>query len=295
VVAPSGPVRDDLLARGCEILRGWGLDVVVGRHVMALDGTFGYLAGADRDRVSDLHAAWLDPSVAGVVCARGGYGAERILDLLDWSALRDAGPKVFAGFSDVTALHEAFALNLGLATLHSPMAAGQVFVTDELTAQLFRCTLFEPESVQVLTSPTAATLVPGRARGVTVGGCLTLLASTIGTPTGRPGVAGGILLLEDVAEAPYRLDRMLTQLLRSRWLDGVAGIVFGSLFGCGPPDRLRELVLDRLGGLGVPMAWDLGFGHCPSSLTVPLGVSATLVADPAAGPPTLTLDSPALR
>ncbi|HET6918312.1 MAG TPA: LD-carboxypeptidase [Jiangellaceae bacterium] len=295
IVAPSGPVREDRLSKGCAILRGWGLDVAVAPHVTAVDDRFRYLAGADRDRAADLHAAWLDPTVAGIVCARGGYGAERILGLLDWAAMGTAGPKVFAGFSDVTALHEAFGLRLGLATLHSPMAAAQVFVSDDLTAELFRRTLFEPESVQTITSPTAETLVSGTARGVTVGGCLSLLASAIGTPTGRQSVAGGILLLEDVAEEPYRLDRMLTHLLRSGWLDGVAGIVFGSLFGCGPADQLRALMLDRLGGLGVPIVWEFGFGHGPSSLTVPLGVLATLAADPDANASTLTLDVPALR
>jgi muramoyltetrapeptide carboxypeptidase len=295
IVAPSGPVREDQLTKGCAILRGWGLDVAVAPHVTAVDDRFPYLAGADRDRASDLQAAWLDSTVAGVVCARGGYGAERILRLLDWTEMRTAGPKVLAGYSDVTALHEAFALRLGLATLHAPMAAAQVFVSDDLTADLFRRTLFDPEAMQTITSPTAEVLAPGTARGVTVGGCLSLLASAIGTPTGRRSVAGGIVLLEDVAEEPYRLDRMLTHLLRSGWLDGVAGIAFGSLFGCGPADLLRALILDRLGGLDVPIVWDLGFGHGPSSLTVPLGVPATLDADSDADTAALTLDVPALR
>ena len=286
-------MREDRLSAGCEIMRRWELDVVVGPHVTAVDDRFPYLAGADVDRASDLQGAWLDPTVAGVVCARGGYGAERILELLDWAAMRDAGPKVFAGYSDVTVLHEAFALRLGLATLHSPMAAAQVFVSDDLTAEHFHRTLFRPDSVQTLRSPTAETLVPGTARGVTVGGCLSLLACAIGTPTGRRNVAGAILLLEDVAEEPYRLDRMLTHLLRSGWLDGVAGIAIGSLFGCGPTGQLQELILDRLGGLGVPIVWELGFGHGRSSLTIPLGVPATLAAG--AGTPTFTLDVPALR
>ncbi len=287
-------MRADRLAEGCVILRGWGLDVVIGPHVTAVDDRLAYLAGDDQRRAADLQSAWLDPTVAGIVCARGGYGAERILELLDWSAMRAAGPKVFAGYSDVTALHEAFALSLGLVTLHSPMAAAQVFLTDDLTADLLRRTLFEPESMQVLTSPTAETLVAGRAHGVTVGGCLSVLASSIGTPTGRRSVTGGILLLEDVAEEPYRLDRMLTHLLRSRWLDGVTGIAIGSLFGCGPADQLRAVMLDRLGGLGVPIVWELGFGHGRSSLTVPLGIPATLDADPETNTATLTLDVPAL-
>jgi muramoyltetrapeptide carboxypeptidase len=290
VVAPGGPVPKDRLDRGCAILRRWGLDVVVAPHVTDVHDRLEYLAGTDPDRAADLQSAWLDPSMTGIFCARGGYGVQRILDLLDWSSMRDTDAKVLAGFSDVTALHEAFATQLGVATLHAPMVAARSFVSDEPTAEHLRRTLFEPESVMTLTSPTAETLLPGRARGVTVGGCVSLLADEIGTPTARSGVDGGLLVLEDLEEELYRLDRIFTQLLRSGWMNGVAGIALGSWVDCEPADRMRDLVLDRFGGLGVPIVWELGFGHCPSTLTVPLGVPATLDADAA----TLTMDVPAL-
>ena len=290
VVAPSGPVPKDRLDKGCAILRRWALEVVVAPHVTDVHDRLEYLAGADLDRAADLQAAWLDPSVAGVLCARGGYGAQRMLDLLDWPAMRSREPKVLAGFSDITVLHEAFAMELGVATLHAPMVAAQSFVSDEPTAEHLRRTLFEPESVMTLTSPTAETLVPGRAQGVTVGGCVSLLAADIGTPTARSGVEGGILVLEDLEEERYRLDRIFTQLLRSGWMDGVAGIALGSWVDCEPADRMRDLVLDRFGGLGVPIVGELGFGHGPSTLTVPLGVPATLDADAT----TLTMDVAAL-
>jgi muramoyltetrapeptide carboxypeptidase len=290
VVAPGGPVPKDRLDRGCAILRRWGLDVVVAPHVTDVHDRLEYLAGTDPDRAADLQSAWLDPSVAGIFCARGGYGVQRILDLLDWSSMRDTDAKVLAGFSDVTALHEAFATQLGVATLHAPMVAARSFVSDEPTAEHLRRTLFEPESVMTLTSPTAETLLPGRSRGVTVGGCVSLLAGEIGTPTARSGVDGGLLVLEDLEEELYRLDRIFTQLLRSGWMNGVAGIALGSWVDCEPADRMRDLVLDRFGVLGVPIVWELGFGHCPSTLTVPLGVPATLDADAA----TLTMDVPAL-
>jgi muramoyltetrapeptide carboxypeptidase len=287
VVSPSGPVLSDRLDAGCAVLRSWGLDVVLGAHVLDVDDRFEYLAGTDADRASDLQQAWLDPALAAVLCARGGYGAHRMVDLLDWPAMAAAPPKVFAGFSDVTALHEAFAVRLAVATLHAPMV-GSLQIRDERSADLLRRTLFSPESALVLTSPTAETLVPGVASGVTVGGCLALLADNLGTPTARAGVDGGILILEDTGEDRYRIDRMLTQLLRSGWLDGVAGIALGSWFEC--QDGVRELMLERLGRLGVPVVWELGFGHGPRSLTVPLGIPATLDADAAA----LTLDVPPL-
>ncbi|AJP04651.1 peptidase U61 [Streptomyces cyaneogriseus subsp. noncyanogenus] len=290
VVAPSGPVPEERLQAGLDVLRGWDLDPVVAPHVLDRHGTFGYLAGADADRAADLERAWCDPSVDAVLCARGGYGAQRIAGLLDWEAMRAAGPKVFVGFSDITALHEAFATRLGLVTLHGPMAAGVDFLKNGRAQEHLRATLFAPETVTTLVSG-GAPLVPGRARGVTLGGCLSLLAAELGTPHARPGARGGLLCLEDVGEEAYRLDRYLTQLLRAGWLDGVRGVLLGSWEGCEPRAGLRPLLADRLGGLGVPVAEEFGFGHCAGALTVPFGVAAELDAD--AG--TLTLAEPALR
>ncbi|MFI8519655.1 LD-carboxypeptidase [Streptomyces sp. NPDC085481] len=290
VVAPSGPIPEDRLQAGLDILRGWDLEPVVAPHLLDTHPTLGYLAGADRARARDLTEAWCDPSVSAVLCARGGYGAQRMVDLLDWTAIRAARPKVLVGYSDVTALHEAFAVRTGLATLHGPMVAAAAFLKDEHTQESLRATLFEPESVRTLASATAGALVPGRARGVTLGGCVSLLAADLGTPHARPSARGGLLLLEDVGEEPYRLDRILTQLLRSGWLDGVAGIGLGSWEECGPYDEVRALLTDRLGTLGVPVVERMGFGHATSAPTVPLGIPGVLDAD--AG--TLTLDVPAL-
>ncbi|MEU7057769.1 LD-carboxypeptidase [Streptomyces sp. NPDC046197] len=290
VVAPSGPVPEERLQAGLDVLRGWDLDPVVGPHVLDRHGTFGYLAGTDADRAADLQSAWCDPAVDAVLCARGGYGAQRVVDLLDWEAMRAAGPKVFVGFSDITALHEAFATRLGLVTLHGPMAAGIDFIKNERAQAHLRATLFAPEQVRTITSGGTA-LVPGRARGVTLGGCVSLLAAELATPHARTGARGGLLLLEDVGEEPYRVDRILTQLLRAGWLDGVAGIALGSWQECGPYDMLRPVFADRLGGLGVPVVEEFGFGHCEGALTLPFGAAAELDAD--AG--TLTLDEPALR
>ncbi|WP_317446273.1 LD-carboxypeptidase [Streptomyces collinus] len=290
VVATSGPVPEERLQAGLDVLRGWDLDPVAGPHVLDRHGEFGYLAGTDADRAADLQNAWCDPSVDAVLCARGGYGAQRMVDLLDWEAMRAAGPKVFVGFSDLTVLHEAFASRLGLATLHGPMAAGIDFVKNERAQTHLRATLFAPETVRTLASGGGA-LVPGRARGVTLGGCLSLLAAELGTPHARASARGGLLCLEDVGEEPYAVDRCLTQLLRAGWLEGVRGVLLGSWERCGPYERLRPLLADRLGALGVPVVEEFGFGHCDGALTVPFGVAAEL--DAAAG--TLTLDEPALR
>ncbi|WP_329173506.1 S66 peptidase family protein [Streptomyces sp. NBC_01477] len=290
VVAPAGPVAPDVLDAGLDVLRGWGLEPVVAPHV--LDGhPCGYLAGADQARADDLRDAWCDPDLAAVICARGGYGTQRMADLLDWDAMQQAAPKVFLGYSDITVLHQAFATRLGVATLHGPMPGTPGFLTDPAGQEHLRRTLFTPEDVQVLHAPAPRALVPGRAAGVVLGGCLSLLASDLGTRSGRPSAAGGILLLEDVGEEAYRLDRFLTQLLRAGWLDGVAGIALGSWEDCGPYDEVRALLLDRLAPLGVPILEDLGFGHCDAAVTIPLGLPATLDTTTA----TLTLHTPALH
>jgi muramoyltetrapeptide carboxypeptidase len=187
-------------------------------------------------------------------------------------------------------LHEAFASRLGLATLYGPMAAGIDFIKNARAQEHLKATLFDPESVRTITS-TGSALVPGRARGVTLGGCLCLLAAEAGTPHARRSARGGLLCLEDVGEETYRLDRYLTQLLRAGLFDGVRGVLLGSWQECEPYERVRALLMDRLGGLGVPVVEEFGFGHCEGALTVPFGAGAELDAD--AG--TLILDEPALR
>ncbi|WP_367046367.1 LD-carboxypeptidase [Streptomyces sp. Je 1-332] len=289
VVAPSGPLPEERLQTGLDILRGWDLEPVVMPHVLSVDGEFGYLAGTDADRARDLQEAWCDPSVSAVLCARGGYGALRMVESLDWAAMRAAGPKVFVGYSDITTLHEAFAARMGLATLHGPMVAALDFLKSARAQEHLRATLFAPEQVQVIASGGAA-LVPGRARGVTLGGCLSLLASDVGAPDVRASARDGLLFLEDTGEEAYRIDRYVTQLLRAGWLEGVCGVALGSWVDCDPYDTVRALLLDRLGGLGVPMVEEFGFGHCDGALTIPFGVEAELDA----GAGTLTLDVPAL-
>jgi muramoyltetrapeptide carboxypeptidase len=288
VVSPAGPSPAANIEAGLGVLESWGLEPVLLPHAAAQGA---YLAGSDAGRAADFEAAWADPSFAAVIAARGGYGVQRMLDRIDWVRLRGAEPKAFVGFSDVTALHEAIALNLGTATIHGPMPAWSKFVTDTEMREHLRLTLFEPERVQTLAPAGAKAIVGGTATGVTLGGTLTLLASGIGTAEHRERLDGALLLLEDIGEAPYRLDRAVTQLRRAGWFDGIAGVVLGSWTDCGPEAEVRGVFEDLLGDLGVPVAWDFGFGHCPRSLTVPLGLKAVLDAD--AG--TLQFGLPALR
>ena len=269
LVAPAGPADGDRVAAGAEVLASWGLRV----RPAVEPGTAPYpwLVDHDEARAEALADAWLDPEVAAVWCVRGGFGAHRILDLLDWHALALATPKLLIGFSDVTALHQAFASRLGVATVHGPMAAS-LADRDRATRDAFRALLLDGGAVDV----PAVALVDGEAEGPLVGGNLTVLATSSGTPLTHPA-AGSIAVLEDVGEHPYRLDRSITQLLRAGWFDGVRGVVLGEFTDCGPdPDGVRRLLADRLGTLGVPILADARIGHEDTNLAVPLGVRARI-------------------
>ena len=285
VVAPSGPVDRASLDRGIGWLRGLGLMVECGAHVGVLSGEpEPYLAGTDADRAADFAAAWSDPGVREVLCARGGYGAARLLEALDRAALtRREDPPWLVGSSDVTALHTAVHEHLGVATVFGAMIASDVLGGEEpdvrsrthLAGVLF--------GTDPPTLPAGRVLVGGDARGRLVGGTVSLLAAAVGTPWAGSG-DGAIVLLEDVDEAPYRLDRMLTQLLQSGWFARVRGVVLGSWERCGP--EAEATVLARLSRLEVPVLAGLPLGHGRPQLSVVLGAEATLCGGVLAGSPT---------
>lgn len=286
-VAPSGPVNPELLAEGRTLIESWGLRVVVGDHALAVHQDFDYLAGADEQRAADFTGAWRDPEVRAVFCLCGGYGVHRMVDLVPWDELRTAPPKVLVGYSDITALHQAVASRLGIVSIHGPMPGTDNFVHDAAAVQRLRTMLFTPEAAMELRRDGTSAVVPGVAHGVTVGGCLALLAGEIGSPTAMVPGEGSLAMLEDVGEDTYRIDGFITHLLRAGWFGGVSGVVLGSWAQCSPVDAL---LADRLRPLGVPVLADLGFGHCPDPLSIPLGVAVQL--DAAAG--TVILDQPAL-
>ncbi|TMQ95694.1 LD-carboxypeptidase [Actinomadura soli] len=298
VIAPSGPAEPARLEAGCAVLHDLGLDAVVGKHALdpvnlghsgPLRDGWHRLAGSDADRAADLQDAWCDPRVRAVICARGGYGATRVLDLLDWDALGAAaeasaasgrGPKILHGASDVTALHAAFGTRLGITTSFGPMPAGMIAdlapavsrgMPDESLDGLRAALFGGPVAL-----PGTHALRPGRAEGPLTGGTLSLLTALLGTPYAPPPAAGRIVFLEDVTEAPYRIDRMLVQLLQAGWFDGAAGIALGSWRDCGDPAELDSVFAARLGPLGVPVLAGVPAGHGPRQRTLELGAPAVL-------------------
>ena len=278
VTATAGVVLEERLAPGLDRLTGWGLTARVAAHVFDRAPTLDYLAGTDADRAADFTAAWHDPAVRGIVVARGGYGTQLMVDLLDWRRLAEGTPKVVVGFSDVTALHQALASRLGLVSVHGHVATS-LGAADEASAEALRRLLMEPDDIDdLLEGQSPTTWVGGTADGVLVGGNLMVLSTEAGTPTSRPA-GGGIVVLEDVNEEPYRIDRHLTHLMRSGWFDGVRGVVCGAFTDCGPPEVIDLVLQTRLRPLGVPVVGGVDLGHTPTTISVPLGVRATLDAD----------------
>ena len=281
LLSPAGPTTAERVARGLELLTGWGLKPVLGPNAFARQG---YLAGGDELRAADLNAAFADPAVRGIVCTRGGYGAQRVVDMIDMSLVR-ADPKMVAGFSDITALHFALWRGARLAGVHGLMAAAAWHdeAAPPASAESLRRALMTTDPVTVCAAPGAETFgvrVPGVARGPLFGGNLCLVTASLGTPD-MPDLTGAILLIEEVEEPPYKIDRMLTQLRRAGVLARVAGVAVGQFTNCADDWEVSaaDVLTERLGDLGVPVLGGLPIGHGVAPLTVPVGVPAVLDAN----------------
>ena len=287
LVSPSGAIQPQRIAAATAVLTGWGLRVRPGAHA---GGRHAFFAGTDQQRLADLDAAFGDPEVRAVLCLRGGYGMQRIVDAIDFAAVR-ADPKLVMGFSDITALHVALWCEARLATVHGPTGGQFDRGPGSLTVEAARRALMSAEPVTLAASPaetTYAVRAPGRAEGPLVGGNLAMLAATVGT---RHAVdpKGAVLLLEDVNEEPYRIDRMLVHLRRAGWFDGLAGVAVGQFTDCVDEEHrlgAAEVLAEHLSGLGVPVLGGLPVGHGPEQVAVGLGVPARL--DGTAG--TLTVE-----
>lgn len=278
LVAPAGPLGDGAVDRAIDRVRDWGFQAVPGAHVRKRHG---YLSAMDQERAQDLNAALADDSVDAVWCLRGGYGVMRILPSVDWESLARR-PRAVIGFSDNTALHLGIQ-RLGMASFHGPHPATNEL--NDFSRDSLLSALTSTGAPGVLPfpadAPPAAAITGGAAEGRLVGGNLSLIAATLGTPYAIDA-EGAILFLEEVGEAPYRVDRLLQQLRLAGVLDGVAGIALGA-FTEGGDDAdspgVLDVLGDVLGGLGVPVAHGFPFGHVDDNWTLPVGVRARLDAD----------------
>lgn len=283
IIATSGPAAAENIKSAKERLEGLGFRVELAPGCFA---SHGYLAGKDELRADDLNKMFADKTIDGIICLRGGYGSTRILDKVDFDIIK-ANPKIFVGYSDVTALHIAINQISGLVTFHGPMASSDIAGgLDDFTRNEFLRAIMEPKPMEYIQNPQdikIQTLVKGRACGIIIGGNLSLISATMGTwyeiDTGEK-----ILFLEEIAEEPYRIDRMLTQLALAGKFDDASGIVLGDWNNCeskiySDSLNLMEIFEDIIIPYGKPTIFNLKAGHCKPKVTLPFGVDALLDAD----------------
>lgn len=284
VIAPSSPADEDETVRyGLELVESFGFKAKPGKHIFERTQ---YLAGSDAARAEDVNAMFADPSVDAIMALAGGYGAMRVLPHLQYEMIR-ANPKALIGYSDITALHCALHRKCGLVTYHGQTALSRF---SDYSITEFQRVLMQPEPNMTIGAPPSfdggpgrverenriTTIQPGMARGRLIGGNLTLISCLMGTPY-EPDFNGRLVFLEDVHEKPYRVDRMLTQLLLSGKLAKAAGLIFGKFTDAadsGNTFSLEHVLTDAGKAAGIPCARGLMIGHVADQTVVPIGVEA---------------------
>jgi muramoyltetrapeptide carboxypeptidase len=278
IVAPASNIKPELLAEGCERLRQFGY------QPFYLDSIFEqdlYFAGSIERRARELEEMFLRDEVRAVVCARGGYGSNYLLNVLDMRKIA-AHPKVFAGYSDLTSLLTYVSDAAGLVTFHAPMVTKDFAHEDGVDRASWEAAVTGETHWSIATGVDSGVsgLVDGSGDGILYGGCLSLLVASLGTPY-EIQTAGTILLIEDVAARPYQIDRMLMQLKLAGKFADVRGLIFGEMIGCVQHQdqgyTLEEVILRIVGNLGIPSAYGLRSGHVSRrNVTLPIGVRANL-------------------
>ncbi|MCM3734751.1 LD-carboxypeptidase [Bacillus cytotoxicus] len=272
IIAPAGPPSLDHILQAKQKFEEMGLCVIIGKSVQEKRG---YLAGDDTVRLHDLHEAFTNPYVKGIFCARGGYGAGRLLPFINYELIR-SNPKIFWGYSDITALHIAFGQFARLVTFHGPMMEEVGKGLDTLSFSSFN-QLFRPCSIILeggafLHSFNCCITAP------LVGGNLAVITSTLGTPY-EIDTKNKLLLLEEIGEEPYRVDRMLNQLRLGKKFEQCAGVIFTSCHKCTsskPALSISEILYDYIISYHIPLLYNLPVGHIQPNIGIPLGVPATI-------------------
>jgi len=279
IVAPASNVRAEHLEAGCAALRELGYKPFYFESILERDL---YFAGSAARRARELEEMFVRDEVRAIVCARGGYGSNYLLDVLDLNKIK-AHPKIFVGYSDLTTLLTYFADSVGMITFHGPMVAKDFAHADGVEAGSWKHALNGSSKWALKLDSDVKSLVEGSAEGILYGGCLSILVASLGTPY-EIRTAGRILFLEDIAAKPFQIDRMLMQLKLAGKLADVQGIIFGEMLDCTQNSSnkhqgytLEEVVLRVVGDLGVPVAYGLRSGHVSRrNLTLPFGVRAAL-------------------
>lgn len=299
VVAPASSPHPERLQRGIVLLRSLGFEVELAELVRDVRRR-GYLSGHDEDRARVLTEAFIDPDVDGIVCSNGGYGCQRILPHLDFDLIK-ANPKPFVGFSDITALHLALQKEAGFVTFHGPMVGTEVDdgLARDWTRDHFLRALTTSEPLGPVENPLDYALIRsvrgGRASGEIIGGNLSLVAASLGTPW-EIDTRGKVFFIEEWKEPPFTIDTMLMQLRLAGKFDDANAIVFGEFPFCKPTEPgsdlgVEEVVQDVTENIDIPVLYGVAAGHGAELATLPFGVKATVDGDAC----TLVIDEPAMR
>jgi len=280
VIAPASPMKPELLEAGVRYLEGLGYRVKLGKYIFEKHG---YLAGTDAQRANDFNSMFRNRRVNAIICARGGYGTPRLLRLIDYEALR-RNPKIFAGYSDLTALQLAIFRYTGLITFSGPMVAAEMGRgIDSFTEENFWRMLTEPKPFGELVRSNGEsyqTIHKGRVKGRLLGGCLSLIAPIAGSRY-MPNFAGSILFVEDIGEVVYKWDRYFVQLRELGLFQKIAGFLLGQTTDCVPPEgdptlTMDDLMSDYIKPLKIPALAGLDYGHGRVKYTMPIGVHAEI-------------------
>jgi len=272
IVAPAGPFDPEKFMKGKAVLESMGFQTFFDEGIFQKHG---FLAGTDSQRSDQVNRLFADPSVEAIVCARGGYGSMRILPFLDFETIQ-THPKIFLGFSDISVLLAILYDRCGLVTFHGPLVT-TLAKASEKTIMAMKTAL--TSDAPLLMIPEDGTLIkPGVCSGILAGGNLTTLCHLIGTPY-TPNFKGKILLLEDVGEMPYRIDRMLTQMKLAGCFNEIAGLILGTFKECGQLNEIVGIFNTIFEDADIPILAGFDVGHGEHNLTIPMGLGATLDTD----------------
>jgi muramoyltetrapeptide carboxypeptidase len=284
IISPaSAPFDFKRINKGISYLEKLGYRVKEGKYIRQ---EYGYLAAKDEDRISDIHDMFLDKEVKAIFCTRGGYGTPRILNKINYSIIKN-NPKIFAGYSDITALQLAIYKKTGLISFSGAMLAVELFKEmDPKSEEMFWKLLTSKSKIGMIKNPDGIDFQSnnnGSAEGILLGGNLSMIMSIFGTEY-CPSFKNSIFIFEDVEEEPYRIDRFLSQLRNSKTLEQISGMMVGSMTDCVPKDAtkptltLDQVFNDYLSELKIPIISNVEYGHVPVKTTIPFGIKTKIDA-----------------
>jgi len=271
ILSPSSPIKDKELKNGIDLIRKEGFSVELSKNIFS-SYRLSYMAGSPEKRAEDINSFFLRKDIKAIICVRGGYGSMRILEYIDYELIRK-NPKIFVGYSDVTAILSAILERSNLLTFHGPMIKDLISLDPMYLRQFWD--MLRGKYREEIRLEDAYTVVPGKAKGILFGGNLSTISHLIGTQF-LPSLRNIVLFLEDVNEPYYKIDRMITHLRLSGFFENVRGLILGIFKGCGKMDIIEKIVLDIISELRIPILSRFHIGHLEKNTILPIGIKVEL-------------------